>query len=586
MNQSYLSRAIRVPIRCEDSSGNDVTAVTASLLDVYFAFETDTVFDNLTPTTEFTLEELSKGQYFLIINKTLNVKAENYQIVVEPDSSCSNLCVENRYSGHVVALVDVYMKSTGSDSAGDGTYVKPYQSLAQCKTHINSRAGFTIHCLDTPSNVAGNKDQDFAYPVKIMGHGFSWSAVTPVTYNIGITTVAKNVEVYGLKSIKIHFDPDAENIICKNCQDITIPTNAFPTNSLFEDIRIAAAVTGAGTNFGKGTTLRRVRFNGNVTVSVGWTNGAIVEDCIIIGDFNLGNAERVQFKNLSVTGNLTAPNNAAFQGQCVFRNVSVEGNATIDGKKYVFLDGIIRGALTLNSNSIDCIFWKTRIKGTITDSGTTNEFLNEGDFKANVSALATEANATANKAAVIAEVDANEAKIDIIDTVVDAVKAKTDNLPADPASETNVDANETKIDAVKVDTAAIKAKTDNLPADPASETNVDANETKIDAVKVDTAAIKAKTDNLPADPASVTNQTSIEAKVDTIDTVVDFLKACQTNEKRIEKRSGVHYLVIYDSGGFAGGNEIVLCPLKDFDGNNIADLTGTDTPSQRLGSVA
>jgi len=107
------------------------------------------------------------------------------------------------------------------------------------------------------------------------------------------------------------------------------------------------------------------------------------------------------------------------------------------------------------------------------------------------------------------------------DDEIDAIKAKTDNLPADPASDTNVNANETKIDAVKVDTAAIlidtnevqgklptdnimgsavltskddeidaiKTKTDNLPTDPASETNVNANETKIDAVKVDTAAI-------------------------------------------------------------------------------------------------
>ncbi len=111
-------------------------------------------------------------------------------------------------------------------------------------------------------------------------------------------------------------------------------------------------------------------------------------------------------------------------------------------------------------------------------------------------------------------VDVDEAKIDALQSDVTAIKAKTDNLPSDPASETNatsnaaalsvehgalntnIDDNETKIDAVKVDTAAIKAKTDNLPADPASNTNVDANETKIDAVKVDTAAIKAKTDGL------------------------------------------------------------------------------------------
>lgn len=36
--------------------------------------------------------------------------------------------------------------------------------------------------------------------------------------------------------------------------------------------------------------------------------------------------------------------------------------------------------------------------------------------------------------------------IGTIDATADAIKAKTDNLPADPASETNIDANETKID--------------------------------------------------------------------------------------------------------------------------------------------
>ena len=55
-----------------------------------------------------------------------------------------------------------------------------------------------------------------------------------------------------------------------------------------------------------------------------------------------------------------------------------------------------------------------------------------------------------------------------------AIKAKTDLLPASPASE--------------VTSAAVKAKTDLLPASPASE--------------VTSAAVKAKTDLLPSDPAS------------------------------------------------------------------------------------
>ena len=44
-----------------------------------------------------------------------------------------------------------------------------------------------------------------------------------------------------------------------------------------------------------------------------------------------------------------------------------------------------------------------------------------------------------------------------------AIKAKTDNLPSDPASETNVDANETKIDTVDTVLDNIKTITDAIP---------------------------------------------------------------------------------------------------------------------------
>jgi len=128
------------------------------------------------------------------------------------------------------------------------------------------------------------------------------------------------------------------------------------------------------------------------------------------------------------------------------------------------------------------------------------------NIDAPISDTATESNATSNTTAINANVDANEVKIDTIDSNVDAIKAKTDNLPVDPASEANVDANEAKLDIIDTTVDAIKASTDNLPGDPASEAaatantaainvNIDANETKIDAVK-------AKTDNLPADPTS------------------------------------------------------------------------------------
>lgn len=117
------------------------------------------------------------------------------------------------------------------------------------------------------------------------------------------------------------------------------------------------------------------------------------------------------------------------------------------------------------------------------------------------------------------------APIGTVDTVVDAIKAKTDNLPADPADDSDIDTQlaaiagylDTEVAAIlaAVDTevAAIKAKTDNLPADPADDSDIDTQlaaiagylDTEVAAIlaAVDTevAAIKAKTDNLPTDPA-------------------------------------------------------------------------------------
>jgi hypothetical protein len=55
---------------------------------------------------------------------------------------------------------------------------------------------------------------------------------------------------------------------------------------------------------------------------------------------------------------------------------------------------------------------------------------------------------------------ATAAALATVDTVVDAIKAKTDNLPADPADDSDIDAQLSTIDTV-VD--AIKAVTDNLP---------------------------------------------------------------------------------------------------------------------------
>jgi len=106
-----------------------------------------------------------------------------------------------------------------------------------------------------------------------------------------------------------------------------------------------------------------------------------------------------------------------------------------------------------------------------------------GDFAANsitASALATDA---------VTEIQsglASQSSVDTltsyVDTEVTAIKAKTDNLPNDPADASDIASSfstvDTKLDTIDdfLDTeiAAIKAKTDNLPTDPADQSLVEA----------------------------------------------------------------------------------------------------------------
>lgn len=102
---------------------------------------------------------------------------------------------------------------------------------------------------------------------------------------------------------------------------------------------------------------------------------------------------------------------------------------------------------------------------------------------------------------------------------ITAIKAKTDNLPSDPADASVVagrlDTVDISLSAIAgyLDTeiSAIKAKTDNLPTDPADQSALAALigtpagasvAADIAAVKVDSAAIKLKTDTIPTSPGS------------------------------------------------------------------------------------
>jgi len=114
MNKGYLNRTLRIPIRLENANGDDITGATASGIDVNFAYEDDGSFTLLTPTTHYTLDELSKGQYWLEINKSQITKTGNVQLVVENDGTCPGMAIK-RYSAHVELPSDL-VKAITSES--------------------------------------------------------------------------------------------------------------------------------------------------------------------------------------------------------------------------------------------------------------------------------------------------------------------------------------------------------------------------------------------------------------------------------------------------------------------------------------
>lgn len=127
-----------------------------------------------------------------------------------------------------------------------------------------------------------------------------------------------------------------------------------------------------------------------------------------------------------------------------------------------------------------------------------------------------------------------------IDTEVSAIKAKTDNLPSDPADASDIAASFSTVNstlstiAAYIDTevAAIKAKTDNLPSDPADASDISSAFGTVNstlstiAAYIDTevAAIKAKTDNLPTDPADASDiAASFSSIASTLSTIAGYI---------------------------------------------------------------
>lgn len=186
-----------------------------------------------------------------------------------------------------------------------------------------------------------------------------------------------------------------------------------------------------------------------------------------------------------------------------------------------------------------------------------------------------------------AEHDATQVKVDTVDDFLDteiaAIKAKTDNLPASPANEATLTTIagylDTEVAAILADTNelqtdwtnggrldllvdAIKAKTDNLPADPADASDIAASFSTVNStlstiagyLDTEVAAIKAKTDNLPADPADASDIaasfSSISSTLTTIASYIDTEVAAilaDTNELQTDLTNGGRLDLLIDA---------------------------------------
>jgi hypothetical protein len=137
---------------------------------------------------------------------------------------------------------------------------------------------------------------------------------------------------------------------------------------------------------------------------------------------------------------------------------------------------------------------------------------------------------------------------DFLDTEVAAIKAKTDNLPADPADASDIAASFTTVntalttidDFLDTEIAAIKAKTDNLPADPADASDIAASFVTVNAalttiddfLDTEIAAIKTKTDQLAFTTANRVDAQVFGMEANTLTaaaSAADFVTEIQAN---------------------------------------------------------
>jgi|694.fasta_scaffold01606_34 hypothetical protein len=292
-----------------------------------------------------------------------------------------------------------------------------------------------------------------------------------------------------------------------------------------------------------------------------------------IGDFLAGSVIRIKFNTLSQALVPTTP--AVAMTFAVYKNSVTESTSGIsvsadyDGKAglhMVTIDTSADATFYAVGEDYDVVFTAgtvdgkdlTRIKLKAFSIENRNRKANVVQINgqdANAAAAVTFPASVADETTVASR--ASQASVDTlasyVDTEVAAIKAKTDNLPVDPADASDIAASFVTVNNtlatissyIDTEVAAIKAKTDNLPVDPADASDIAASFASVNAalatiagyIDTEVAAIKAKTDNLPVDPADASDIAASFANITTllgtlasyVDTEVAAIKAKTDN---------------------------------------------------------
>ena len=269
------------------------------------------------------------------------------------------------------------------------------------------------------------------------------------------------------------------------------------------------------------------------------------------GDILLGDTIDVKFTTVSTTGVPTtlagSPVVSAYVGNGT-TEITAGITLTVDFDSRTGMHNVRVVASSGNgfatANNVDLVITAGTVGGNSVVGYVIGNFSIENRSAARVGAAMTLTSAydPAKTAATQASVNIID---DFVDTEVGSIKTVTDKLDTALVADGGVwqyTANALELgpaggggggDASQATLLAVKAKTDNLPTDPADASDIATSfstvNTKLDAIDdfVDTEinAIKTKTDALPADPASasgINSQFSVtNGKIDVVDDYID-----------------------------------------------------------------